>query len=87
MKEKLQALGSNRAGVITFKDGRKGNFGSIRVENENFICYTGQGLREIYPQNGQQTELSKKLKEKTEAELIESGHIAVIPISDIADVQ
>jgi hypothetical protein len=85
MEKKLQALGSNHAGVLRFTNGNTGNYGSIRVENGNFYCYTGQGLREMFPQSGA-TEKSKELNKLSEAELIKLGHIAVIPVNEIAEI-
>lgn len=75
----------NHAGVLQLYDGRRMNYGSIRVENGNAVFYTGMGLREIWTDHKEQADIekAKALKQKTEAELIESGHIKVLPISQI----
>jgi hypothetical protein len=85
MENKIKNLGSNHAGVLILKNGQRANYGSIRVENGNFVCYTGQGLREMWSSSANQ-EKSKELKKLDEKELIELGHIAVTPISEIAEI-
>lgn len=75
----------NHAGVLLLQDGSRMNYGSIRVENGNAVFYTGMGLREIWSDHKKLADIEKAkvLKQKTEAELIESGHIKILPISDI----
>lgn len=85
MKTELIKLGSNHAGVLLLTSAKKTNYGSIRVEGENFVHYTGLGLREIWPQNGE-TERSKELKMYNEYKLIKLGHIALTPIVEIAQI-
>ena len=64
---------SASAGVMVLKNGYIVNFGAIRIEDDNFIIYTGMGLSEKAHENN----------DLTEDELIKSNHIAKIPISEI----
>jgi len=85
MENQLKNLGSNHAGVMRLRNGQMANYGSIRVENGKFVSYTGQGLREMWSSSAN-PEKAKELKKLTEKELIELGHIAVTPISEIAEI-
>ncbi|TND08265.1 MAG: hypothetical protein FD123_2407 [Bacteroidetes bacterium] len=78
----------NRAGVLLFCNGQLTNYGSIRVEQGNAIYYTGKGLREIWKpdMNEDEKKLAEELKKKPEHEMIASDHIAVTPLTEIADV-
>lgn len=78
----------NHAGVMILKNGQSANYGSIRVENNNAIHWTGKGLREAWPQtpNDEQRKLATELQKKEERDLIASGHIAVTPLSEIQTV-
>lgn len=87
MKNQLQNLGDNYAGVMRLKNGTRANFGSIRVEDENFIHYSGKGLREMFPQDGKETEQSRALKKLDEQSLMKSQHIMSTPISEIAAIE
>jgi hypothetical protein len=85
VKQVLLGIGDNHAGVMRMTDGSDRNYGSIRVQNEDFVYYTGKGLREMWPQQGE-TEEAKRLKLLDEASLIKSQHIAVTPLFEIAQV-
>ncbi len=87
LKQQLQALGNNHAGVIKMKDGSSRNYGSKRVEDWNFVYYTGKGLREMWHPNGQVTDEVKRLRSLDEQSLIKSGHLAITPISEIAAIE
>lgn len=78
----------NHAGVMVLANGQSANYGSIRVENGNAIYWTGKGLREAWPQSPDenQKKLAAELQEKSERELISSGHIAVTPLDQIQTV-
>jgi|GEM_PF-4062758 hypothetical protein len=49
MVKGLQKLTPNQAGTMKLKDGSTANYGSIRIENDRFVHYTGKGLRELFP--------------------------------------
>jgi hypothetical protein len=85
IKENLQKLGNNHAGVIKVKNGSTMNYGSIRVEGENFVHYTGKGLREMFASGVNNAETAR-LKNMDEQSLIKSQHIAITPISEIAEI-
>lgn len=84
MKKQLQALGSNHAGLLKLKNGKKVNYGSIRIQNDNFVCYTGEGLSKVWPQPS--TAESRELEKLDEGELMKLGYIAVLPISEITEI-
>ncbi len=79
-----------QAGAFTFKNGQKANYGTIRFTPDSIIHYTGKGLYEIYNNSSNLTEdqiqLAKSLKEKSEEELIASGHIQITRFADVANV-
>lgn len=85
MEKRIKGLGSNRAGVLRLTDGQIANYGTIRVEDGNFIFYTGQGLREIWSSSAD-PEKAKELKTLGEEALIKLGHITIVPISEIEEI-
>jgi hypothetical protein len=81
---------AGQAGVFTYKNGQKANYGTIRFNNDSIVHYTGKGLREMYNNNSSLTEeqiqLAKTLKAKSEEELIASEHIDITRFEDVLDV-
>ncbi len=81
-------LRPNHAGALVLDTGETINYGVIEVEHGKLKYYTGRGLREIWsPRMSEEQEaVAAMLKEKTEEELMASGHIAVIPLGRIVRV-
>lgn len=89
----IELLQFNHAGVIQLKDGSSMNYGVIRKNETELVCYTGKGLREMWKPAMTEEEkiIANKLRkianeEGGEKKLIESEHIAVIPINQILRV-
>lgn len=89
----LDRLKPNMAGSVELNDGSNVSIGVIRVDGNKLVHYTGKGLREIWGQDMNETELvnaerlKKILKEPDgEEQLKRSGHVAVLAIADIARV-
>lgn len=70
----------NIAGIMKLSDGSTRNYGGIEVLENNFIYYTGKGLREIF------REKKKELLELSREVLIEGGYIGVIPVNNIVSL-
>ena len=85
IEEKLRSLGASHAGIMRLKNGQLSNYGSIRIENGHFVHYTGQGLREMWPQSGD-TEKAIELRTLDELTLIRMQHIAKTPLTEIDEV-
>lgn len=85
IKTQLINLGDNQAGTLRLKKKLDINYGSIRVEGENFIHYTRKGIDEIFHQDADKQK-AKQIKATGEAAMIASGHIAVTPISEIESI-
>jgi hypothetical protein len=89
----FELLRFNHAGAMQLKDGRTVNYGVIRLNDNEVVYYTGQGLREMWKPNMSEEEKRhadelKKIgeEENGEQKLFNSGHIAVTKFEDIARV-
>lgn len=89
----LELLRFNHAGAMQLKDGKTVNYGVIRVTDNEVVYYTGKGLREMWKPNMNEEEKKraeelKKIceEENGEQKLIDSEHIAVTKLDDIARV-
>ncbi len=89
----IELLRFNHAGAMQLKDGRTVNYGVIRLSEKEVVYYTGKGLREMWKPT--MTEEEKKIAEQLkkigeeddgEQKLINSEHIAVTALDDIARV-
>lgn len=79
-----------QAGTLILSDGRKINYGAIRIDQEpsKLVFYTGAGLREMFRKNMTQQERERawQLKELDENQLMKLGYVAEILLSDIIEV-
>jgi hypothetical protein len=84
----LDKLKFNDTPILTLLDGRKINAGTIRIEDNYLIHYTGKGLREIFRpgMTDDEKSVSDELKKQTEEYLIENGYITRTPLDTIVDV-
>ena len=81
-------LTENHAGALVLRTGQTVNYGVIRIEGDDLICYTGKGLREIWPlaPNVSEQNHAESLRMKNEEALMHSGYIARIPLKDIDSI-
>lgn len=86
----IQDLKPGKAGSMELSDGTTANFGVIRVKQDGFVHYTGQGLRVMWKPNMSEEEqavadkLKALLKEPDgEQRLMALGHIARTPLESI----
>jgi len=79
---------SNDTPILTLSDGSRINAGTIRVEGNHLVHYTGKGLREIYKPNMTEEEkkASAELQSKSEEYLTENNYIAWTPLDTIVNI-
>jgi hypothetical protein len=89
----IELLRFNHAGAMQLKDGRTVNYGVIRINDQEIVYYTGKGIREMWKPNmtekeKERAEELKKIGEEEggELKLINSEHITVTPLDEIARV-
>ena len=89
----FELLRFNHAGAVQLKDGRRVNYGVIRVSENEVVYYTGKGLSEMWKpnMNDEEKKRAEELRkigegENGERKLMESKHIAVTKLDDIARV-
>lgn len=77
-----------QARVAVLKNDDKINAGWIKIEGDEVIYYTGQGLRVMWKPNmtAEEQGLAQKLRLKSEAELMRLGHIDKKKISEFKDI-
>ena len=78
----------NDTPTLTLTDGQKINAGTIRIEDNHLVHYTGKGLREIFRPDMTEGEkvIANELQKKTEEFLIENQYIARTPLDTIIDI-
>lgn len=81
-------LKPNDTPLLTLKNGRTMNAGTIRIEDNHLVHYTGKGLREIYKPNMTEEEkiVASQLLTKSEEYLTENNFIAWTPLDTILDI-
>lgn len=86
--EIVAKIKSNDTPILTLSDGSRINAGTIRVEDNHLVHYTGKGLREIFKPNMTEEEkkVSTDLQTKSEEYLTENGYIAWTPLDTIVDI-
>ena len=86
--EIVAKLKENDTPVLTLIDDRRINAGTIRVEDNHLVHYTGKGLREIYKPSMTEDEMkiAEELKSKSEEYLTENNYIAWTPLDTIVDI-
>lgn len=86
--QEIEQLSSNHTGTMQLRDGQTVNYGAIRVIDNNFVYYTGKGLREMWKPAmiEEEKKRAEELKRNCEQKLIDSKHIAIKPLDDIVRV-
>jgi hypothetical protein len=84
----VSKLKFNDTPILTLSDGSKINAGTIRVEDNHLVHYTGKGLREIWKPDmtEEEKEVAAELKSKSEEYLAENDYIAWTPLDTIVDI-
>lgn len=84
----VSKLKFNDTPILTLSDGSRMNAGTIRVEDNHLVHYTGKGLREIWKPNMTEEEMkiAAELKSKSEEYLVENSYIAWTPLDTIVDI-
>lgn len=84
----VSKLKFNDTPILTLSDGSRINAGTIRVEDNHLVHYTGKGLREIWKPNMTEEEMkiATELKSKSEEYLVENNYIAWTPLDTIVDI-
>lgn len=84
----ISKLKPNDTSILTLSDGSRMNAGTIRVEDNHLVHYTGKGLREIWKPDMTEDEMkiAEELKSKTEDYLAENNYIAWTPLDTIVDI-
>jgi hypothetical protein len=86
--EIVAKLRSDGTVVLTLKDGNRIKAGTIRIEDNYLVHYTGKGLREIYKPSMTEDEMkiARELENKSEEYLTENNYIAWTPLDTIVDI-
>ncbi len=86
--EIVAKLKLNDTPVLTLSDGSRINAGTIRVEDNHLVHYTGKGLREMFKPGMTEDEMNfaEDLKNKSEEYLTENKYIAWTPLDTIVDI-
>lgn len=84
----VSKLKFNDTPILTLSDGSRIYAGTIRVEDNHLVHYTGKGLREIWKPNmtQEETKIAAELKSKSEEYLTENNYIAWTPLDTIVDI-
>jgi hypothetical protein len=86
--EIVAKLKLNDTPILTLSDGSKINAGTIRIENNYLVHYTGKGLREIWKpeMDPEEREVAEELKRMSEEYLTENSYITWTPLDMIVDI-
>jgi hypothetical protein len=86
--EIVAKLKLNDTPILTLSDGREINAGTIRIENNYLVHYTGKGLREIWKpeMNPEERVVAEELKKMSEEYLTENNYITWTPLDKIVDI-
>jgi len=79
----LYILKFNHAGALELKDGNIENYGVIRIDKKQLVCYTAKGLSELWNQTFKFYDVLDTLSEQ---KYINSGHIKIISLDQIERV-
>ncbi len=84
----VSKLKFNDTPILTLSDGSRINAGTIRIEDNHLVHYTGKGLREIWKPNMTEEEIkiAAELKKMSEEYLAENNYIAWTPLDTIVDI-
>lgn len=78
----------NDTPVLTLLDGTEINAGTIRIEDNHLVHYTGKGLREMWKPDmtPEESKKAEELKSNTEQYLTEHDYIAWTPLDQIKNI-
>ena len=86
--EIIDKLKMNDTPILTLMDGSKINAGTIRVEDNHLVHFTGKALREMYKPDMTEDErkIATELMSKSEEYLTENNYISWTPLDTIVEI-